>query len=58
MKLEKVHFSNLSQHLLIVINRMGKDGNSIDDTKLELDLNELDMGPFTQDSDNVLMYDL
>ena len=37
---------------------MGKDGNSIDDTALELDLKELDMGPFTEDSDNVLFYDL
>lgn len=43
----KPHFSNLSDYLLIVINRMGKDGNSIDETALELDFTALDMGPFT-----------
>ncbi len=31
---KKPHFSNISDYLLIVINRMGKDGNSIDDTPL------------------------
>ena len=37
---------------------MGKDGNSIDDTLLQLDFEPLDMGPYTEHNESVMLYDL
>jgi len=34
MAYKKPYFSNLSDYLIIVINRMAKDGNSINDNPL------------------------
>ena len=38
MQKEKIHFVHLPDYLIIQVNRMNNDGNSVDSTKLEFTL--------------------
>lgn len=55
---KKIHFSQLPDYLIVQVNRMGNDGNSIDHTKLEFSLEDMDLGPFTDNKDASILYRL
>ena len=48
----KNHFLTLPQYLLLQINRMGSDGNSVDMTNVQFSSDAIDLGPFTGNKDN------
>ena len=57
LKKTKLHFERLPDILIIQIARMGKDGNSIDLTPIELSTDSLDMGAFTGRPEEEILYD-
>lgn len=54
MEKRKIHFATLPEYLLIQVNRMGMDGNSIETTALEFSLDDIEMGTFTAEKNDAL----
>lgn len=52
----KITFRQLPQYLIIQINRMRADNNSINDTKVELSTQSIDMGSLTSNKEVSVMY--